>query len=298
MKKIRVRHHRRALTLIYAMVATLLSLLTSMPSPVLAGDKMTAEEVVAKHLESLGPDEARSSAHSRVVAGTSRASFKARNTSGAIDGRAVLGSLNRKVLFGMAFDAPKYPGEKFGFDGKKLTVSYLSPGIRSPLGTFLLTNSNIVKEGLMGGTLSAAWPLLNLSERKVKLEYSGTEKIDNQLVHKLRYSPSNGSDVSITLFFDAKTFQHVRTQYDRVIASRLNTGGVDNQANQRETRYKIIENFSDYKKEGDLTLPHTYTIELQIERTNASSLDKWEMNLSQFAFNQEIDEKAFNVEAN
>jgi hypothetical protein len=267
-----------------------------MPAAPLAADKMKAEEVIAKHLDSLGSDAARKSEHSRVILGTARAIFKARSTSGAIDGRAVFGSVNRKILFGLGFDAPNYPGEKFGFDGKKFTVGYLTPGVRSPLGNFVLANSSVFKEGLMGGTLTAAWPLLNLAERGGKVEYAGIDKIDGKQVHKLRYSPSKGSDLSITLFFDATTFQHVRTQYDQVIASRLGAGGIDNQARQTETRYKMVEDFSDYKKEGDLTLPHSYTLQLEINKTNGSSMDRWEMNLSQFMFNQEIDEKGFDVE--
>jgi hypothetical protein len=258
---------------------------------------MKAEDVVAKHLESIGSEAARSGVQSRVIAGTSRATFKARNSSGAIDGRVVIASENMKVLFGMGFDAPNYPGEKFGFDGKKFTVGHLTPGVRSALGNFALTHSELFKEGLIGGTLSSAWPLLNFTERKAKLEYAGTDKINNQPVHKLKYYPNKGSDLQISLYFDANTFRHVRTQYDRVVGARLGSGGVDSSASQRETRYRITEDFSDYKQEGKLNLPHSYKLQLEIEKTGGSSLDKWEMTLSQFAFNEEIDEKSFNVEA-
>jgi len=260
------------------------------------GDKITAEQVIAKHLEAIGKAGSRSSDHSRVAVGTVRAIFKARNSSGAIDGRAVLGSVNNKVLVGMAFNASNYPGEKVGFDGKKVTIAYQSPGVRSTLGNFLKTNNAIVKEGLMGGTLSAAWPLLNLTSRGAKVSYAGTDKIDNRAVHKLRYEPDNGANVQVTLYFDAETFQHVRTQYEYVISSRLAAGGVDNQARQRETRYKMVEDFSDYKKESDLNLPHSYSLRLEITTTDGSSSDKWEVKLEQFAFNQPIDENSFNVE--
>lgn len=296
MRKIRARYHRPALGLVCLLAASLLPSLTSVTSPALAGDKITADEVLAKHLEAIGSASARSSEHSRVAVGSAHAVFKVRNSSGALDGRAVFGSVDRKVMLGLGFSAPNYPGEKIGFDGKRLTVGYLTPGVRSSLGNFLVANNGIFKEGLMGGTLSSAWPLLNLKDRGAKVEYSGTDKIDGQLVHKLRYSPNKGSDVNITLYFDATTFQHVRTQYDYVISSRLAAGGIDNQARQQETRYKMVENFSDYKKEGELNLPHTYTLQLEVSRTNGSSQDKWEVKLEQFAFNQEIDAKTFNVE--
>jgi hypothetical protein len=258
---------------------------------------MRAEDVVAKHLESIASSEARASVNSRVIVGTSRAVFNARNNTGAIEGRVVLASQDNKVLFGMAFPSPDYSGEKFGFDGKKFTVGYLKPGVRSTLESFILVHGEVFKEGLMGGTLSSAWPLSNLSERKVKLEYSGTEKIGEQLVHKLKYSPSKGSDLDISLFFDAKTFQHVRTQYSRVGGSRLSAGGIDSQASQRAPRYKMTEDFSDFKQEGKLTLPHSYKLQLEIESTTGSSAHKWEMTLNQFAFNEQIDDQGFNVEA-
>src|SRR5215813_1072249 len=233
---------------LFALALTTFSNFLPVHAVAIDGDKIKAEEVISKHLEAIGKAGSRSSDHSRVAVGSVRAVFKARNSSGAIDGRAVLGSVNNKILVGMAFNASNYPGEKVAFDGKKVTIAYQSPGVRSTLGNFLKTNSAIVKEGLMGGTLSAAWPLLNLAERGAKVSYAGTDKIDNRVVHKLRYDPDNGANAQITLYFDAETFQHLRTQYEYVISSRLAAGGVDNQARQRETRYKMVEDFSDYKK--------------------------------------------------
>ena len=292
MKNVYVARRRRALMLICAMAVALLPLAPAAP----ASDKITAEEVIAKHLEALGPAAARSSAHSRVAVGSAKATFKVRSTSGVLDGRAVFGSIDRKVLLALGFSAPNYPGEKIGFDGKKFTVGYLTPGVRSALGNFLLNNSGIFKEGMMGGTLSAAWPLLNLADRGAKVDYAGTDKIDGQLVHKIKYSPKQGSEVRFSLYFDATTFHHVRTQYDFTIASRLASGGVDAQTTTSETRYKMIESYSDYKKEGDLTLPHSYTLQLEIVRQSGTSLDKWEVTLEQFQFNQPLEDSSFDVD--
>jgi hypothetical protein len=285
----------RTLALAFALLAALLPSSPRAATP--DDDKMKAEDVIAKHLEALGPQAARATAQTRIVGGSSRAVFKARSTSGAIDGQIVLASTDNKVVLGMKFDAPNYPGERFGFDGKKFTVGYIMPGVRSPLGNFALTNGEIFKEGLVGGTLTSAWALLNVAERKAKIEYGGIDKVTDRAVHKLRYFPNKGSDLKITLFFDAETFQHVRTQYDRVIGARLSGGGIDNQARQQETRFKIVEEFGDYKEEGKLKLPHSYKLQLEITKTAGSSLDRWEMTLDQFAFDQEIDDRMFNVEA-
>lgn len=297
MRKNTLHNYGRSLARFCALAAMLFPI-TLMSSTVATAQKMKAEDVIAKHLESLGPAAARTDAKGRVAIGTSRASFKARNAIGSIDGRAVVASLNQKAMLALVFNSPSYIGEKFGFDGKKLTVGYSTPGRRTALGLFILNYGEIFKEGLMGGTLTSTWPFLNLQERAAKLEYSGTDKINDKPVHKLTYLPKKGSDVKISLYFDATTFEHVRTQYDRTISSRLGAGGIDNQARQMETRYRLTENFSSYKKEGELNLPHSYTLQLETTQTNGSSLDKWETELTQFLFNQDIDEKGFDVEAN
>jgi hypothetical protein len=294
MRKSPLRRLGPALTLACALAITLLPA----PAPAApARDKMKAEEVIAKHLEAVGPEAARAAMKSLIVIGTSHASYKARSTSGAIDGQVVIASTKNKVVLGMKFDAPNYPGERFGFDGKKFTVGYITPGVRSPLGNFALTNEVLFKEGLVGGTLSSAWALFGVSERRPKIEYAGTDKVKDRPAHKLKYYPNKGSDLEITLFFDAETFQHVRTEYSRIIGAKLGSGGIDRQSQQNETRYKISEEFSDFKKEGELTLPHNYALQLEITKTQGSSLDRWDMTLSQFAFDQEVPESTFNVES-
>jgi hypothetical protein len=70
---------------------------------------------------------------------------------------------------------------------------------------------------LVGGVLSESWPLLNVTERNPKLEYSGLKKIGDKQVHALKYTPRKGSDLKIVLHFDAKSFRHVRTDYSRTV---------------------------------------------------------------------------------
>lgn len=292
MYKTRTPH---ALALAFALLAALLSP-TSRAAASPAQEKLKAEDVVAKHLESIGPQAARDAVESMVAVGNSRAVFKVRNDAGAIDGKLAVGSEGNKLLLAMTFPSPEYVGEKLGYDGKKFTVGYLKPGKRSTLGSFILLHGEILKEGLMGGTLSSAWPLLNLAERKAKLEFAGTDKIANQPVYKIKYMPKGGSDLDISLFFDASTFRHVRTVYSRVTGSRLSAGGIDAQASQRASRYKMTEDFGDFKKEGDLTLPHSYNLLLELETTTGNSASKWEMTLDQFAFDQDIDERMFDAE--
>src|SRR5262245_55195748 len=138
-------------------------------------DRITAEEVIAKHLESIGPAQNRQAITSRIIAGTSFVVFRTAPT-GQAAGKAVLASEGTKNLIGMSFQSPVYPREEFGFNGTSFVAAYVTPGVRSSLGSFLMLHDLVFKQGLMGGTLSSSWPLLDPASRGAKLEYAGTKK--------------------------------------------------------------------------------------------------------------------------
>jgi hypothetical protein len=256
--------------------------------------KMKPEELVAKHLEAIGAAEARSPAISRVLIGNSKFSYRTRSR-GSAEGNAVIASQDGKFLIGMAFPTDVYPHERIGFDGESITTGFINPNERTTLGNFLLTQNVGVKEGLMGGVLSTGWPLLDLPGKNPKLDYSGIKKVNGKELHQLRYRPRKGSDFDIKLYFDAATFEHVRTEYERVVSSRMGSNP-DASSSQLQTRYRMVEEFSDFKAEGNLRLPHSYTLQLTIEGQGTTSQFEWAMALTQFQFNQKIPEDSFNVE--
>jgi hypothetical protein len=274
-----------------AIILTILALTNTSAFVKSAADKITVDELVAKHLDAIGTAEARSSNRSRVVAGSSLMNLKTGGR-GNSSGPALLASQKNRVLLKAEFDSASYPFEKLGFDGQKLHAKQYAPGARSPLAEFFLSHDTLFSEGLIGGTLSSAWPLLNLADRSPKLQYAGTEKIEGRQVHKLKYVPRQGSELKITIFIDAETFHHLRTEYERVIAAAM--GGTPGaSASMREMRYKFIEDFSDFRTEGGLTLPHTYKIQYGVfKQNNSISLD-WTFTLTQFTFDYPIQQKEF-----
>ena len=256
--------------------------------------KLKAEEIVAKHLEALGGAETLHSVTTRIESGTVVATFKTPTTA-ELGGRAVLASDGQKNVLAMIFEnsTSNYPHEKVGYDGRDVSGSYVRPGIRSTLGDFLLTHKNIVKQGIFGGSLSQAWTLLD-PDRKIKIEAGGSKKIGDRQAYVLKCYPS-GSDLKVTMYFDAESFQHVRTEYERSVVAQMGSNP-ETSASQSETRYKLTEDFSDFKKEGGLTLPHGYKIQLEILGRNGSFRAFWELTLSQFQFNQKIDPTTFDVD--
>ena len=264
--------------------------------PVTAGgdQKMKPEELIAKHLESIGTAEARAAVRNRIINGVAEMTLKQGGT-GSLLGSALMASEGDKNLLMMAFNRPDYPAEKIGYNGHKLSVQAIRPGVRTPLGEFFRTHEEMFKEGLVGGTLSMSWPLLNVAARSPKIEYGGTRKFDGRLAHELKYTPKKGSSLKIKLFFDAENFRHIRTEYERVIAATMGARPIES-GGRLDTRYKVIEEYSDYKEENGLTLPHTYRFELQMTSDRAPVLLEWVLSLQKFSFNQSMSGKEFDVE--
>ena len=282
-------------TIIRFLTTILLVLFLLITSQRSAADQITPEVLVSRHLESIGTNEARTAITSRIIAGTSTVVFRT-EPKGQAGGRVVMASEGARNLLGMSFPSPVYPREQFGFNGTSFMAAFVVPGVRSSLGSFLMTHNVIFKQGLMGGTLSSAWPLLDLSNRRPGLEYAGQKKIDNRTVHELKYLSRGGSDLQVNLFFDKETFQHVRTEYLRVIPASTGSRAYIN-IEERETRYRMVEDFSEFKNESGLNLPHTYQIKLEVDTQNGTFSADWVFNLTRFVFNQPIDPASFNISA-
>lgn len=262
-----------------------------------ADTKLTPAEVVAKHLESIGSSEARARVHGTKIKGDATITVKLCGE-GQVAGQVVMASQGPVNLISMKFDTPGYPFEVLRFDGKNFGASQFKPGSRTCLAQFFIANDVIFKEGLAGGTLSESWPLLNLQERSPKLEYAGLKKIGGKELHALKYSPrKGGSDLKIVLFFETDTFRHVRTEYTRVIYAteqrRIPGGGgnVPPATNQQASsaRFEAYEEFSDFKEEAGLNLPHTYNFHLSIQSEVRPALVDWAFNLTGFAFDAPLD---------
>lgn len=256
-----------------------------------ATDKLTIEEVLAKHLASIGSAQNRKAVTTRIISGTSFVVFRTDPT-GQASGKAVLASDGAKNLIGMSFYSPVYPREQFSYNGTSSNAAFVTPGVRSSLGSFLTIHEFILKHGLMGGTLSSAWPLLDLSGQRARIEYVGLKKVREQLVHEIKYQPRSGSDCEVTIFLNEKTYEHVRTEYSRVIPAQIGDRSYGN-VTTRESRFKLVEEFSDFKVEGGLNLPHLYKFEFSADTQSGTFLAEWTATLTQFTFNERIDPAAF-----
>ncbi len=270
----------------------------SLSIAVTAQEKLKTEDIIAKHLESIGEAETRASITRRIVAGTVTHSV-ARSGGQSVQGRAVLASDGIKHLVGMQFDgSPNYPLDRLSYDGQNVMAAFIRPGVYSTLGSFLKGNEESIKYGLLGGALSTSWPLTDPNSRNIKISGSGKKKIDGKECYEIDILPKKGSSMTIKAYFDAETFHHVRTVYELVISAQMGANSDPNaSARQRESRYRMTEDFSDFKKESGLVLPHAYKLYLSLDgKTGGTNELEWNFVFSTFQFNQKIDPKSFVVE--
>jgi hypothetical protein len=256
--------------------------------------KIDPAEVVAKHLDSIGAADARARSRGTRIKGNAEVTVKLCGE-GQVDGEVLLGSQGPMNLINLKFNTPAYPFELLVFDGKKFSASQFKPGSRTCLAQFFLTNEAIFKEGLVGGILTESWPLLNLTDKNPKLEYSGLKKIGDRQLHAIKYTPRKGSELKIMLYFEPETFRHVRSEYTRTIYAteqrRIAGGGQGNPdlpPEQRQqasaARIEAYEEFADFKPEAGLNLPHTYKFHLSIQSEVRPAVVDWVFNLTEFAF--------------
>src|SRR5262249_55009359 len=80
--------------------------------------KLTPAEIISKHLESIGPAEARARVQGTRIKGASVVSVKLCGE-GQVEGQALLASQGPASLINLKFETSDYPFEMLRFDGRK-----------------------------------------------------------------------------------------------------------------------------------------------------------------------------------
>ena len=276
-------------------------------SAALCEEHMKAEDVLKRHLDSIGTEAARAAAKSRVVEGDT--SYRVLvGGAGQVDGRAFIVSDGRKLQMALKINANQYTGERFTCDGDKTSVAgTYADKSRSEFGQFLRSEDLPLREGLLGGVLTTGWPLLDLSARKARLKYLGLKKVDGANFEAVSYQPKKGTDMEITLYFDPETFRHVRTIYTATVhaglgqgtgpaevGGNLAAGGDVSTARQQETRYRVEERFSGFEAANGLTLPTHYDLRFQAELQNGfTKTVEWDVTTTRVLNNEPVDARNF-----
>ncbi len=268
-----------------------------------AGDQeLTPDQVVDEHLKSLGRPDVRAATRSTGSVGTATANF-IQGASGSMSGTSMFVSEGHNLAIALKYGDINYPGEYIAFDGKDVSVGHIHPGQRSPMGDFLFRYNGLIKEGLMGGVLSQAWPLMNLKEKQPLLKCR-MATVEGRRLHEIEYRPKQGlGEMKIKLYFEPETFRHVRTEYSVRIRDDMSIGPggppVEGAFPLRDglpdSIYNFVEKFDDFKKVGLTVLPHSYTLYYSVEGHGAF-IGEWKMQANEWIFNRDYDPKIFKAQ--
>jgi hypothetical protein len=248
----------------------------AMSSVVAAKDKFQVTEFVKQQLNSIGTEQARTAVKNRAAKGTVKFSILTKPE--VWDGSEILLSEGDKLAFLLQFPPAVYRDEWYVRDGNKTSVIPDRPTRWSRLSQFVMVHNEILTEGLWGGTLSTGWALINLDERRARLEDRGIKSVNGRELHRIDYFPKKSSDLSIQLYFEPDTFRHVMTAYV-----------IDNRP---MPVYRLEEHFGDFKSVDNLSLPGKWTIEFT---SNEWLVERYEVTEENISHNVSLDPKNFKI---
>ena len=140
-----------------------LTRLLVLAATVKAQEKLTAEDILQRHLDSVGTAAIRSAARSRVVEATTSYRILLGANPAHSDGKAVIVSEGNKLQMLLKINAPQYTGERFKRYGDRTSIEATNVNqTRSELGTLLESDDSPIREGLIGGVLTTGWPLFDM----------------------------------------------------------------------------------------------------------------------------------------
>jgi hypothetical protein len=247
-------------------------LCVALASPVLAADrKVSREELVLRHLESIGSVEVLEGVPfllaQGVCIGRGRIFSQAGSKSGSFRGVTEFATGPHSTLFSVVFESEHYRVEGFRYEASELDLFGFQPpqasglsGTESSFGqltTYVPRWEQYIKQGLWGGVLNALWPFLKPEEVLPKLESLKRKKVDQKELLVLEYDVAGSPGVE--LFFDPETHRHVASRSSRKeVVSTSWTGYWES--------LTLWEKFSDFAEFDGLQLPTSWTITLVLPR--------------------------------
>ncbi len=259
-----------------------------------AESKLKPEELIAKHLERLAAPELLQKRDSSIARGF--CDFKIIvGGSAMLHGETLLLSRGRDLSEQLQFGVSDYPAEHYVVKDGDVSVAYTTPGRRSPLGEFLLAQKTILKEGLFGGVLTTAWPLLEFPERHARANVKGVKKIDGRELYVMEYVIPRSGNLRVELRFDPVTFDHVETFYSlRISAGQSVTPEAAGRT--RSIRHTLTETFGDFQESDGYRLPTSWVVQYSRDGDGPSLIWEWRSKLDQFSQDQEIPPDRFHLQ--
>jgi hypothetical protein len=255
--------------------------------------KLSPQEIITKHLASMGSLDDLSVAKRRMVIAGSE--FFVRSGTTKANGRAVLASDGDNLALFSTFNLSDYRMERIGIFSDKLDIPFIVPGRRSPLGRWLIAYDRTVNDRIFGGSIFSTWLFLKPDTLWGKMETEGKKKVGDREAWVINYSPKQGLKAGsyIKLYFDTENFHHLRTVYKQMETERGfydtgskgsnigSTGHMDDSA-MANNQSTLTENFEEFLDDNGLVLPRKYSINLQMESAAGTAEYDWIFKIEEY----------------
>ena len=86
-----------------------------------SAQKMKPEDILAKHLDSIGTEENRAATKSLIAVGSAEVKSITKITTPVV-GRIVIASAGMKIFWGMNLNSTDYPSEKFSYTHQRISL--------------------------------------------------------------------------------------------------------------------------------------------------------------------------------
>ena len=269
----------------------LFALITLLSYNVSSQNKLSAEEIISKSLQSVGKVDATS--QRRMAVGGSH--FSIRSSSASASGRALLASDGTDMALFSTFNMRDYAMERIGIFSNKIDIPFVRHGQRSPLGRWLTAYDRTLDDRIFGGPIFSTWRFWGPQSDWGKIETRSKKKVGDREAWVVSYSPRRGltSGSHIELYFDSENFQLLRTVYQQAETesgfydtgnggSNKGSAGRDWGADMARNGSKLTEDFGDYRLDNGLMLPHKYTITLTADVNSGTEEFRWDLNIEEF----------------
>lgn len=229
------------------LIAVTFALSAMFLSPVRAQDeKLTADQILEKHLAAIGGREALGRLKTRVAAGTVRKDDEP------------------NARFAIMSEAPNRLAAVYVFRDYDLRMVYngktarIAPSFARQYGPLTTKYEEMISSGLMFNQISLYNALTSSAPAEFQFEAKGTKKIAGRPAYIVQAKPKKGA--TLRLYFDAETFMWVRTDFGKLQFSRELrefSNDVVNQAGSEVSIDFYIET-SDFREVDGVKLPFKF----------------------------------------
>lgn len=242
--------------------------------------KLTADEIIDKHLAAVGGREALAKLKTRVAVGTVRKESDP-------DGRfAVMSEPNKlSVFYGFrAFDL------RLVYDGTK---AWVRPAMPREVANLTDKYEQMLASGLMFNSMSLYNLIASSKPGELKFEAKGMKKVDGKSAYVVQLKPAKGSVAR--LFFDAENFMWIRTEYGSASVSKQLGGFTNEVVNQggSETTVDFYIETSDFREIDGVKVPFKFVQVVTSPILRQKAVGTISGTIQEYIHNGNIDPKMF-----